>query len=60
VTRLTIGASIRTLWLTLWDEGERRLVRFRDLRAIRRRLAAERDGGPIEPAKPDAVPKIWQ
>jgi omega-6 fatty acid desaturase (delta-12 desaturase) len=60
VTRLTVGTSIRTLWLTLWDEGERRLVRFRDLRAIRQRLAAEGGGGPIAPTKPDAVPKSWQ
>jgi len=60
VTRLTIGASIRTLWLTLWDESERRLVRFRDLRAIRRRLEEAGADNAVAPTKPDAVPKTWR
>jgi omega-6 fatty acid desaturase (delta-12 desaturase) len=57
VTRLTIPQSIKTLWLTLWDEDGRRLIRFRDLRAIRPQLE---DGGEVAPTKPEAVPDVWK
>lgn len=53
VTTLTLRESVKTLRLTLWDEDERRLIRFRDLR--RRRVP-----GPVEPTKPEAVPKAWR
>ena len=54
VTTLTLRQSVRTLWLTLWDEDERRLIGFRDLR--------ERQPAPVpvEPTKPEAVPKAWR
>lgn len=61
VTRLTLAQSLTTLRLTLWDEDERRLIGFRDLASVRRRL--ERDlaeGGAIRATKPDAVPKAWR
>jgi omega-6 fatty acid desaturase (delta-12 desaturase) len=38
VTKLTLWQSIKTLRLTLWDEDDRKLVGFRELRDIRRRL----------------------
>lgn len=61
VTQLTLGASIKTLWLTLWDEDGRRLLRFRDLRTIRRQLARELGGGSTFTAtKPEAVPPAWR
>ncbi len=60
VTKLTLGESLKTLRLTLWDEGDRRLVGFRDLRAIRARLEQEAaEGSAIEPTKPEAVPSGW-
>ena len=52
VTTLTLRESVRTLRLTLWDEDERRLIGFRDLR---RRAAAA-----VQPTKPEAVPKAWR
>jgi omega-6 fatty acid desaturase (delta-12 desaturase) len=55
VTRLTLPQSVRTLWLTLWDEGEGKLVGFRDLPRIRARLAE-----PVAPTKPEAVPRAWR
>lgn len=58
VTRLTLLESLKTLGMTLWDEDARRLVGFRHLRAIRRRLAGT--GGPVEPTKPQAVPPSWR
>lgn len=61
VTRLTLWESVKTLRLTLWDEDETRLVGFRDLRAIRARLA--RGLGretPVAPTKPEAVPRSWR
>jgi omega-6 fatty acid desaturase (delta-12 desaturase) len=54
VTTLTLGQSVRTLWLTLWDEEARRLIGFRDLR---RRTSLP---VPVEPTKPEAVPKAWR
>ena len=53
VTTLTLRDSVRTLRLTLWDEDERRLIGFRELR--RRRTPAA-----IQPTKPEAVPKAWR
>ena len=53
VTTLTLRESVKTLRLTLWDEDERRLIGFRDLR---RRPAP----APVEPTKPEAVPKAWR
>lgn len=61
VTRLTLPASVKTLWLTLWDEDERRLVSFRELRRIRDRIAREIGAGAaILATKPQAVPRTWQ
>jgi omega-6 fatty acid desaturase (delta-12 desaturase) len=57
VTTLTLIGSVKTLWLTLWDEDERRLVGFRDLGAIRQRLS---EAGPIRPTEPEAVPVTWR
>lgn len=54
VTTLTLWQSIKTLRLTLWDEDERQLIGFRDLRARRAALAA------AQPTKPGAVPRAWR
>jgi omega-6 fatty acid desaturase (delta-12 desaturase) len=58
VTQLTLPQSFKTLWLTLWDEDSKQLIRFRDLKEIRRRLS--QGGEPIQPTKPEAVPTAWQ
>jgi omega-6 fatty acid desaturase (delta-12 desaturase) len=58
VTKLTFWNSVKTLWMVLWDEDERRLVRFRDLKAIRKRIAAGE--GRETATKPDAVPRAWR
>lgn len=55
VTRLTLPQSVGTLRLTLWDEDDKKLVRFRDLPRIRARLAE-----PVQPTKPESVPKSWR
>jgi omega-6 fatty acid desaturase (delta-12 desaturase) len=61
VTTLTLWESVKTLGLTLWDEDERQLVRFRDLPRIRQRLeGALSPGGAVEATKPEAVPKTWR
>ena len=61
VTTLTLPASVRTLWLTLWDEDGRRLVGFRELRAIRARLADRLEAGAAAlVAKPEAIPRAWR
>jgi omega-6 fatty acid desaturase (delta-12 desaturase) len=61
VTKLTLGESLKTLRLTLWDEDERRLVGFRELRTIRPRLEQElSEGSAISPTKPEAVPGGWR
>ncbi len=57
VTTLTLPTSVRTLWLTLWDEDEKRLVDFRELRRIRARLSA---GAAVLATKPAAVPRGWR
>ena len=59
VTRLTIRESLKTLGMTLWDEDERRLVGFRELPAIRRRLA-EQGEEPVEATRPEVVPRAWR
>ncbi len=60
-TRLTLLGSARTLWLTLWDEDQKRLVRFKDLRAIKERIARELEAGAaIVATKPEAVPRGWR
>ena len=60
-TTLTLRTSVRTLWLTLWDEDDRRLVSFRELRKIRARLAREVGAGAaILATKPEAVPNSWR
>jgi omega-6 fatty acid desaturase (delta-12 desaturase) len=60
-TRLTLGKSIKTLWLSLWDEDDRRLVRFRDLRRITRRLTDSlKEGEKVVATKPEAVPQSWR
>ncbi len=61
VTRLTLAGSVKTLWLTLWDEDEKKLIGFRDVRRARARLARGLpDGAPIEPTKPGSVPRSWR
>ena len=55
VTTLTLWQSFKTLRLTLWDEDERRLIGFSDLRTMRARYPA-----PIEATKPEAVPQAWR
>jgi acyl-lipid omega-6 desaturase (Delta-12 desaturase) len=61
VTTLTLAGSVRTLWLTLWDEDEKRLVAFRDLRRIRERLARELEAGAaIVATKPQSIPATWR
>lgn len=61
VTRLTLPASVKTLWLTLWDEDEKKLVGFRELRRIRERISREIGAGAqILATKPEAVPRAWQ
>lgn len=58
VTKLTFRSSVKTLWMTLWDEDQQRLVGFRDLKSIRKRFAA-RDGDEVA-AQPEAVPRAWR
>jgi omega-6 fatty acid desaturase (delta-12 desaturase) len=61
VTRLSLWKSVSTLRLTLWDEDGGQLVGFRELRAIRARLAAElQAGAAIMATKPEAVPVSWR
>jgi omega-6 fatty acid desaturase (delta-12 desaturase) len=61
VTTLTLPASVKTLWLTLWDEDERRLVGFRELRRIRERISSELQAGvAVMATKPEAVPRAWR
>ncbi|MFQ5551794.1 MAG: fatty acid desaturase [Gemmatimonadales bacterium] len=59
VTVLTIPESIKTLRMTLWDEDERKLVGFRDLAKITKRLTS---GGKstITATKSDALPPSWK
>ncbi len=60
-TVLTLPASVKTLWLTLWDEDDKRLIGFRELRRIRDRVAAELEAGvAILATKPEAVPPTWR
>ena len=61
VTQLTLPKSFGTLWLTLWDEEAKQLIRFRDLKRIRERMSeGPADGEPIAPTKPEAVPHSWR
>ena len=61
VTTLTLPGSVKTLWLTLWDEDEKRLVGFRELRRIRERIANELQAGmSVMATKPEAVPRSWR
>lgn len=61
VTTLTLPGSVRTLWLTLWDEDERKLVGFRELRRIRARLAARIDAGAAALApRQESIPRAWR
>lgn len=61
VTQLTLPRSVRTLWLTLWDEDSRQLIGFRQLRAIRERFRREfGTARAVEPTKPEAVPRTWR
>jgi omega-6 fatty acid desaturase (delta-12 desaturase) len=57
-TTLTLLGSVRTLWLTLWDEDEKRLVGFGELRRIRERL--RQAGASIVATKPQSVPVTWR
>ncbi|HEX9690587.1 MAG TPA: fatty acid desaturase [Gemmatimonadales bacterium] len=57
VTHLSVREAVGTLRLTIWDEEEKKLVGFRELRDIVRRPGYT---SPVQPTKPDAVPKIWQ
>ncbi|MEO7355279.1 MAG: fatty acid desaturase [Gemmatimonadales bacterium] len=61
VTTLTLPGSVRTLWLTLWDEEERKLVGFREVRAIRRRIAKRLEAGAAALVpKAEAIPRAWR
>lgn len=61
VTQLSLWQSVRTLRLTLWDEDAKQLVGFRELRAIRDRIAAELEAGAaILATKPEVVPVTWR
>ncbi len=61
VTHLPLGRSMKTLRLALWDEDERRLVGFNDLKALRPRLEGELGAGEtIHPTKPESVPRAWR
>ena len=61
VTRLTLLQSVKTLGLTLWDEDERKLVGFRDLPRVRRRLEhGLAEGATVQATKPEVVPKPWR
>jgi omega-6 fatty acid desaturase (delta-12 desaturase) len=60
VTTLTLRQSVSTLRLTLWDEDEKKLVTFRELKRIRQRLAAEIEMGAMMATKPEAVPRNWR
>lgn len=52
---------MKTLRLTLWDEDDRKLVGFRDLRSIRQRLEAKLSPGQkVEATKPEVVPVTWR
>ncbi|MCU0620976.1 MAG: fatty acid desaturase [Gemmatimonadales bacterium] len=58
---LPLHRSLATLRLTLWDEDTRTLLRFRDLRAVRARLAAAlAPGEAVAPTKSSAVPPNWR
>ena len=61
VTQLGFRQSVATLWMTLWDEDERRLIGFRDLKPVRRRLE-ESEGGSaaIGATRPGVVPVTWR
>lgn len=61
VTRLSLWKSVTTLRLTLWDEDTNQLVGFRELRAIRDRIASELEAGAaIMATKPEVVPATWR
>jgi len=61
VTRLRLLESVKTLRLTLWDEDAKTLVGFRDLRAIRDRIAREVGAGAaIMATKPGSIPVTWR
>ena len=61
VTRLTLLNSLKTLRMTLWDEDDRRLVGFRDLKSISRRIeAAQGSDAPVSATKPAVVPRSWR
>ena len=59
VTQLRFRQSVRTLWMTLWDEDDRRLIGFRDLKRIRSRLQ-EAGEQPVAAKKPEVVPRAWR
>jgi omega-6 fatty acid desaturase (delta-12 desaturase) len=61
VTRLTLPGSVKTLFLTLWDEDEKKLIRFHDLRRAQARITAGLPAGAgVEPTKPESVPRGWR
>lgn len=61
VTVLTLPDSVKTLRLTIWDEDAKVLVGFRELRAIKDRLAKEIEAGAkILATKPEVVPVTWR
>jgi acyl-lipid omega-6 desaturase (Delta-12 desaturase) len=55
VTQLNLWQAVKTLRLTLWDEDDRKLIGFRELRAVRVRYEAT-----VGPTKPEAVPTTWR
>ncbi len=55
VTKLTLVESIRTLWLSLWDDTNHRLIGFRELRFARPPTAES-----VPASRPAALPKAWR
>ncbi|MCB0110390.1 MAG: fatty acid desaturase [Caldilineaceae bacterium] len=41
VAQLTLKSSLQTIWLTLWDEEQRRLVSFREAAAMKKSVAVQ-------------------
>ncbi len=61
VTQLGFWQGVETLWMTLWDEDERRLIRFRELKSVRSRLAESESGSAaIGATKPEVIPRTWR
>ncbi len=56
--QLRLWSAVKTLNKSLWDEDAARLIRFRDVAAVRRRIAP--DDASIKAARPDVIPRAWR